>query len=153
MKFSITIAFTLLYFTFGYGQTNLVPNSSFEIYTSCPWALGEIYKTPPWFQASNLAVSTDFFHFCSLSQADVPYNICGYQNAKSGLGYAGLITFGKTHPSFTFPRPYREYLEVKLIDSLRSGKQYCVEFYVSLSNDFNIILSSTEYSIRYIDFD
>ena len=123
---------------------NLVPNPSFEIYTACPTSLAEIYKAPPWFQPCTLFSSTDFFHSCSTFQAGVPSNFVGYQIPKSGLGYAGFIVFSTvTSPPSNFPRPYREYIEVKLIDSLKQGKEYCVEFYISLAgNNYNIITNA-----------
>jgi gliding motility-associated-like protein len=121
-------------------QINLVPNPSFETYIACPWGLGEINKASPWFQPSARPISTDFFHPCSSYQADVPNNQCGYQTPRTGLGYAGLIVYSRINgPLPTDPKLYREYLEVELTDTLIQGKIYCVEFFISLSNNFNIV--------------
>lgn len=114
-------------------QTNLVPNPSFEIYTSCPMG-ADINDAQSWF---NPTVGTsNYFHSCVIyppnffSVADVPDNFAGYQYARTGQGYAGAYGIsGSSYPD------YREYIEVKLLDTLEAGKKYCVEFYLNLAGN------------------
>ena len=114
---------------------NLVPNPSFENYITCPDNTSEIFYAAPWFAGSkswsgNLEGSTDYFNICNNSinnYCGVPDPLVGFhQEARTGNAYAGFIFW-------TSPSPYREYLEVKLLQPLDSGKKYCVEFWVNNS--------------------
>ena len=56
-------------------QINLVPNSSFEVYDSCPDFDGQINRAIPLFQPYTLGSSTDYFNSCTLDTiVDVPFN-------------------------------------------------------------------------------
>ena len=76
---------------------NLVPNSSFEIFSNCPQGTGKIYLSTNWFQPrkiNNASVSqsssSEYFNSCTSSLAvSVPNNMFGYQNAKTGNAYIG----------------------------------------------------------------
>jgi gliding motility-associated-like protein len=121
---------------------NLVPNPSFEINDTCPGNLGEIYRAIPWFQPNNLGgnvnvgSSTDYFSTCSTDPAAlVPNNYIGFQQARTGRAYSGVVPFY----SPGLPDAGREYLEVELDSILKAGKKYCVSFYTSLSNGSNPI--------------
>jgi len=113
-------------------QVNLVPDPSFEALLDsvlCP--VGDIYSTPPW--QNPTGGSPNFFAACTTLQPDysVPQNIFGYQWPHTGIGYAGLGFY------INQPTPntdYREYIQVKLSDSLKEEKKYVVSFYVSLSD-------------------
>ncbi|MCC7301695.1 MAG: gliding motility-associated C-terminal domain-containing protein [Bacteroidia bacterium] len=106
-------------------QTNLVPNWSFEDTIACPTSVGQLNNTPYWF-SGNIG-TPDYFNECATvpSQAGVPQNGFGYQYARTGQTYVGVLTYQAGFSP-------REYVEVKLIDSLEQGKRYCVSFYVSL---------------------
>jgi hypothetical protein len=104
--------------------TNLVPNPSFEFSISCPASPGLIAICPPWFQTSP-TITVDYYNICSPGQLGVPNNYNGFQYARTGFAYAGLVLLAFDNT------PYREYLEVQLLTPLLSGKSYCVEFYVS----------------------
>ncbi|MEO5641766.1 MAG: hypothetical protein ABIQ40_01180 [Bacteroidia bacterium] len=119
------------------GQINLVPNPSFEFFTSCPTTGAQIQLATPWVDPD--AQSSDYFHTCNVGSVGVPQNICGYEVAQDGLGYAGLCSY----LSNQFIQNYREFIEVALTDTLRSGKKYCVTFYVSLAD-------SSEYAVSNI---
>lgn len=112
---------------------NLVPNGSFEVFNNCPYWGNEIYYAVPWFQPDTCkgniinSSSSDYFNVCSVSLS-VPLNGGGYQNAKTGNAYAGIILFHQP------PTEYREYIEVKIDSPLISGLEYCVDFFISLSN-------------------
>ena len=107
------------------GQANLVPNPSFEYYSSCPINPGDILMAEPWVDPT-LATS-DYFNICNGSVVGVPTTLGGNQDAHTGVGYAGFDTY-------ITPGSYREYVQVKLNDTLIIGKRYCVNFYVSLSD-------------------
>ncbi len=122
---------------------NLVPNPSFENYSSCPTSSGYIYEAPPWFQPriwngnTTNGSSSDFYNTCSNSlnpQAGIPSNDFGYQYARTGDGYAGIyVSFGYT---------YAEYIEVPLSAPLIANRKYCLSFYVSLSAKYWLATSN-----------
>lgn len=125
-KYLLTILILTTWATFSTAQ-NLVPNSSFEIDTLCPDNPGQVAYAVPWTGSAN--TSPDLFNSCSYSIVDVPGSFSifgGYQYAHSGNAYTGLIAL--------YASDEREYLQVKLIDSLTSGITYRVEFYVNLTN-------------------
>ena len=127
---TITFVLNLLCFVSS-AQTNLVPNGSFENYSTCPTISGgQINYATPWFQPNGGGGgSSDFFHTCS---GHVPF-FTTYQYPRTGNGFAGINLFHDTiAPSF-----YdwdREYIEVGLTDSLRSGKKYCIRFFANKGN-------------------
>ncbi|MEO8151372.1 MAG: T9SS type A sorting domain-containing protein [Bacteroidia bacterium] len=112
---------------------NLVPNWNFEAYDTCPNSLNLLSNAIPWFPANS--GTTDYFNSCFDSinglpwspSVDVPVNGLGVQNAKSGNGYAGLLTY-EYNPNT------REYLEVKLDSVLVQGLTYYVTFFISRSD-------------------
>lgn len=123
-----------------FGQ-NLVPNPSFETYVSCPLNDGMIYTITPW---TNPTLGTpDAHNSCSTSNiVNVPNNFAGYQNARTGNGYAGIYTYW---PNYEI----REYIQVPLLSLLDSGVTYAVSYYVCLgeksshaSNNLGAYLSS-----------
>lgn len=112
---------------------NLVPNSSFEQYSTCPNAYFQIAFAFPWFQPNtNNSMATIYFNQCSTNaNISVPFNINGYQQAHTGNAYAGiglLYFLGVIDGG-------RYYLEVQLDSTLLKDKKYLVSFYASLSND------------------
>ena len=66
----------------------------------------------------------------------VPYNLFGYQYARSGVGYVGIHCF------FGDASPHREYVQAPLLQALEIGKKYCVSFFVSLSNRSEFAVSN-----------
>jgi len=126
----LCLIFSFLHFV---NSQNLVPNPSFENIISCPISPIQIWLAPPWFQPNFFSginnSSSDLFNSCctSSSLVGVPVNILGYQNPRTGIGYAGFYSYNDTVNM-------REYIEVPLIDTLIANKNYCVEFYVSISN-------------------
>ncbi|MDP2386454.1 MAG: T9SS type A sorting domain-containing protein [Bacteroidota bacterium] len=109
----------------GYSQTNLVPNPSFEDTIACPWSDDKINFAIGWFKPT--VGTSDLIHSCSFG---IPQNYFGYQNARTGNAYGGLYSY---HPIWQ-DSSYREYMSIKLIDSLEAGKKYNVEFYVNRSD-------------------
>ena len=110
-------------------QVNLVPNGDFEIYTSCPTSPGQTNRAFPWYDPNNS--TSDYFNSCApvSSGVNVPGNMSVFfQFAHSGVGYTGL--FGEQSPSAN----HREYIQVKLSDSLSYSSCYVVTFYCNLLN-------------------
>jgi hypothetical protein len=113
---------------------NLVPNSSFEIRDTCPQNFSKVFYALPWFQPHTYngnvinSCNSDLYDSCCTSgQVDVPLNSSGYQLPRSGKAYSGIFCNADTANK-------REYIEVQLLSPLISGKEYCVEFFVSLSD-------------------
>jgi len=116
-----------LLFTFKLSaQVNLVPNSSFEIYSTCPDGLSQINKATPWYDPTG--ASSDYFNVCDTGYANVPYSSMGYQQARTGVGYAGLFALNY------FNNDGNEYIQVKLNSVLMQDSCYLVEFYCNLHN-------------------
>src|SRR5438552_3885310 len=117
---------------------NLVPNGSFESYTDCPYSKNTlpVYSyvnfATPWFAASAKKGST-YYNSCTNTEVNpgygIPYNgVGGFQNARTDSAYVGVTLF------FSSVKNYRQYIEVKLANSLLKGKTYDVTFYVSFAN-------------------
>lgn len=100
---------------------NLIPNADFE-YTypkRNPRFAGSIAQAEPWFPAG--IGSPD------LISPTEPY--FGKQAAASGVRYAGIILYDADNPEF------REYLEVRLIQTLNAGETYCLRFKISAADE------------------
>lgn len=102
-----------------FGQTNLVPNPSFEQHYSCPGNISEFYKVIKW---KNFCGSPDYMHACGSLPTSVPYNFGGFQYAASGNGYADVCTWENTQANV------REYIGAKLDTNLMIGKKYYFSF-------------------------
>ncbi len=123
MKKVFFIFFFIFFFISAKSQ-NLIPNYSFETYSSCPNAGGQINFASPWINANT--GSSDYFHSCGSAGFKTPLNFRGYQYPASGNAYAGIGVYGSIGASSA-----REYIQVLLSDTLIAGKLYCVSFYVS----------------------
>lgn len=111
------------------GQTNLVPNPSFEIIDTCPYNQEQVHFATPWF---DLCATPDLYNTCAVTANNaVPLNWTGYQWPRTGNGYAGISLFNFYNNSNA---EIREYISTPLLDTLEAGKKYCVEFYVSKPN-------------------
>jgi len=148
MRRIVTILFVIIALSYRiFAQNNLVPNPGFENFypndTFCN--AGPVIATPPWIDPTG--GSPDCFKTCCIHQPNylIPQNIFGYQYPNSGIGYAGLChNEAKLLPNF------REYIQVKLSESLKANKKYLVEFFVNLSDsscyasdDMGMYLSDT----------
>jgi hypothetical protein len=105
---------------------NLVPNYSFENYTTCPNASGQIFHALPW---TNPTVNgtPDYYNICS-AIVGIPGSSSRFQYPKTGNAYVGIYSFDQTVNNA------REYIQVQLIDSLKYNKCYNITFYVNLIN-------------------
>jgi hypothetical protein len=146
-----TLPFLLLLFCkISFAQYNLVPNPSFEVFDTCPNWVAQINHAMFWTNPSNS--TPDYFNACDtagMHYAGVPANYAGYESAHSGVAYVAIGTYRNDAPHLHLNN-YREYVETQLIDSLITGVDYCIRFYVSacdssgfVSNNIGIYFSST----------
>ena len=116
----------LMFFSINSIGQNLVPNWSFEDTTSCPIGLaGIIFNTNNWFSANTS--SPDLFHSCSNLVGPIN-NSFGYQLPRTGEAYAVIGSY--------VPNQSREYISVRLIDSLLKDQTVCFKMFVSLADNF-----------------
>lgn len=108
---------------------NLVPNPSFEAYTTCP---GDYTQNPLEFRVKDWKSASlgtpDYFNICSKGEADVPYNWAGVSDPYEGNGYAGLYVW------MNAAKDYREYLQCQLLEPLLQDSIYDIEFHFKLSS-------------------
>jgi hypothetical protein len=78
---------------------NLVPNASFENFSSCPSDQGQIIRAVPWYSPTYYLTESmsDLLNECSppfpISIVNIPFNIWGYQYPRTGKGFAGEEIF------------------------------------------------------------
>ncbi|MBI1225662.1 MAG: T9SS type B sorting domain-containing protein [Bacteroidetes bacterium] len=101
---------------------NLVPNPSFEDLKTCPTGNGQIAVAEPW----QWVLTPDLYNSCSTDPSlKVPFvRSCEYLPAHTGEGYAGMYVYNS-----------REYVKIRLLDTLEAGKYYYARFYVAPDED------------------
>jgi hypothetical protein len=116
---------------------NLIPNGSFEQHYNCN------YSNAQWVYPFDSAVidwvdvlenTTDYFNTCNLdSSFRTPLNINGYQKAKEGDAYIGMVVYNKwiTAPS---NNNFRELIQSSLKKKLVVGKKYTFSMFVNLGD-------------------
>ncbi len=119
----------------GAAQPNLVPNGDLEQYLTCPSnaSLPQGKQSSPQYWYKPDKRGGGYWNACSPT-LNVPFAATavgpGYQPARSGVGYIGMY--------YRSGNDVRNYFQVKLNDSLRAGKCYYGEYYVSLANGCNL---------------
>ncbi len=111
---------------------NLVTNPSFEERIRCPNNFSANFRDfnlPGW-KSSNMG-TPDYFNQCSWGDCDVPFNWAGESNAHTGVAYAGIYIWSKPNAK---PRSYREYIQGELVEPLKRGNRYRLEFYFKLAS-------------------
>lgn len=107
---------------------NLVPNPSFEDYSTCPIGQNQVSFAIDWFGFGD---SPDYFNSCSgNSDFQVPFNWGGYQQDEWGSGYCAFGAY--TSPIYGASN-VRDFVGVQLNQTLTIGTKYYVSFRVSLS--------------------
>lgn len=107
-----------------FAQINYVQNYSFENYTFCPSAPGQLPLAVPWTSPTNN--SGEYFNGCSTSPYyNVPDQFYNFQEARSGTAFIGLFLYNGPNSN------YREYAQVQLLNSLSAGQCYYVEFFTN----------------------
>jgi gliding motility-associated-like protein len=116
---------------------NRVANPSFEDISGCPDDFFQIYKAPPWFSPNCEPLRPDRHGYgilftgknpCTSDLTGVPKNVWCYENAHSGVSYAGIEILS----AGTVGMVYRQYLETKLTTPLEAGKKYLFSMFYNL---------------------
>lgn len=110
---------------------NLVPNPSFELYTTCPTTSN--YYADLATDWNIFGKTPDYYNSCfpdglPTNGTDVPHSFTGYQMAATGSAYVGFMTYA----SHVF---WREYIGAQLISPLQVGSTYQISMKVVFSND------------------
>jgi hypothetical protein len=118
--------YCLFFFSNGFSQTNLIPNCSFEIFSSCPI---HFYSPLPsfWYFPTNYADC--YANSCSNDPiVSVPFNQTGslvcYQYARTGNAYVSLF--------YRNGNDWRNYVQVKINSILKQNKKYYAEHYINM---------------------
>ena len=117
------LVFTLVSSMYRVSAQNLVVDPSFENTRYCP-------KTfvifPPAFVLKDWKIptlgSTDYMNACGWQDVSIPDNFVGHQAARSGDGYVHFLCYDF----------HSEYIRGQLYQPLEEGREYEVEFWVSL---------------------
>ena len=114
-----------------YEAQNLVPNGSFEEFQECPTTTyADLFGVSHWRSSK---FSCDYFNACSSNcSLAVPCNIFGYQEARDGQAYIGLVTYTAISPSS------REYFRAELESPLEIGEEYFFSMHCSPSEYWGI---------------
>lgn len=117
------------------GQTaggNLVVNGSFEDYSACPSGY-DTFTINNWNWLYNSPDDFNSCNECSLSFPcqcwNVPINCEGTQNAATGTGYVGLITYSQNLPE------KHESLYTLLTEPMQAGYKYRIKLKVSVADN------------------
>ncbi len=123
-----------------YGQ-NMVPNGSFETYTSCPTSPSQVTgKVSGWYTYSG--GTSDYFNSCSTSSNGTPLNFIGHQVPADGNAYVGVFTYNGGSSN------YKEYVATA-ISPLTIGRTYEVSMSVSLAD--TVAYSSDDLGVYFFD--
>lgn len=116
---------------------NLVPNYSFEEYKVCPNPNNNFNESVQTWFAPNTG-TTDLFNVCATTGSgySIPQNISGYQQPQDGNGYSGIVLYTSSISN------YREYVGIKLTDSLKFNTNYCLKLLVCLGDLYHTPISS-----------
>jgi len=130
-----------LYYCCSYvhAQQNLVPNGSFEEYDNCPSHAEGFYVTAAKYWTMPSGGTSDYFNVCATEEDfpnhlefSVPENYIGFQEARTGVAYGGLLFSQGNDPDHPLAdQTYGEYMQIKLIEPLENGKFYQLQFFLS----------------------
>lgn len=127
------MGFVLFCFVIKSKAQNLVPNPSFENYTNCFYAL--LPNAMPWCIANSNGGQSTYYNSCmtdaSFKTPNQYLDACftSYQVPRSGVAYIDIASYVQSSTQES------SVPQVKLIDTLKAGKVYCVTFYVSVWNN------------------
>lgn len=121
---------------------NLVNNSGFETFTSCPTGITQINLATGWWRLGGHGGNPDYFNVCAtVPNIDIPSNSFGNQPPFAGNAYAGFLLF------YGALANYREYLETQLTSPMIAGQTYNIELKVSLAD--NSLFSSPSFQFYF----
>lgn len=138
MKITKHLITLIILSQFSFSQTNLVPNGGFETYSSCPSSPDQLSVVSGWSDATMLC-KADYFNACanSTSGVSVPFNSRGYQfGLDSSSGYGGIVVF-----HYFQNDDGRDYIQIKLSDTLENGKKYLATMFV-VRNHYDFAIST-----------
>jgi hypothetical protein len=124
---AILFSFILLFAVFTSYTQNLVNNPSFETFTACPSAYGQINNATGW---ANYLGSVDYMHTCAtFASVGVPNSFFGNEPARTGNAYGGLLTYHSSAP--------REITGRALITPLVVGTTYYCSLWASVGENYS----------------
>lgn len=134
MKFKIFIS--ILAFPISLIGQNLINNGSFEEFNNCPDDYSQQYYMPyvKCWDSPN-AGTPDYFNECS-DKCGVPLNWIGNASAYNGNAYMGIIACMQQIDRKQIA--YREYIRIKLNDTLEAGKKYYASMQTRLGLSCNV---------------
>ncbi|SFU74857.1 Outer membrane protein OmpA [Pustulibacterium marinum] len=106
---------------------NLIANPGFEKARISNRLSNFQNHTTDW--TSPTSATPDLFGTDHKNVTTAPKNFCGFQPPRTGKKYAGIYAFGRNN--------YREYIQVRITDTLEKGKPYVLTYYVSLAENSN----------------
>lgn len=124
MKGTLFILLVTLFTLSGFSQ-NLIPNPSFESYTSLPTDLGQFSLCNEWTNCSSADSDPDFYHTNASLLGDLPVTSVAEVLSYSGDAVMGFVAAGKKGSNF------REYLSVKLSSPTIPGRKYNISFNIT----------------------
>jgi len=115
-------------------KQNLIIDGSFEDFQDCPDAFGSVrIGGLKYWKATPPDCTPDYFHQCS-KEFSPENNPCGKLTAQEGKGYLGLIVrVGESPEKNTDELFYREHVQARLREPLKSRNRYVFTMHVSLS--------------------
>ena len=134
MKHIVLFCFVLFCFALKTKSQNLVPNPSFEQYSDCnnPYVTNSVFWCPLMNGGSLPACLTpcqaNSYIRAPRQYADACFQ--SYQSVRTGVVYSSLTIYTQSAS-----QQESGHSQVKLIDTLKAGKIYCVTYYVSLWNN------------------
>lgn len=134
MEKTLLILVATLSTLIGFSQ-NLIPNPSFELYSSLPNDLGQFALCDQWTNCSSSDSDPDFYHTNASLLSDLPVTSVAEVFPHSGNALMGFVAAGKSGSN------YREYLSVKLSSPTIPGRKYNVSFNITNGEVYNYSLS------------
>ncbi len=134
MKKTLLILVAIFSTFIGFGQ-NLIPNPSFELYSSLPNDLGQFALCDQWTNCSSSDSDPDYYHSNASLLSDLPVTSVAEVFPHSGNALMGFVAAGKNGSN------YREYLSVKLLSPTIPGRKYNISFNITNGEVYEYSLS------------
>lgn len=114
--------------TIQFKPSSLIPNPSFEDTLCCPDGLAQLNCAVDWIQASS--ATSDYYHTCGLSED--PERGYPPMPLPDGNGYIGFIDLTRI-----LLGPYKEYVGACLLEPMKAGTEYTLQFYLGFGRAGN----------------
>lgn len=111
-------------------QSNLIPNPSFEIITTCPvssanWNVCSSWNNVNMNLGAGLWGTPDYYHACGTGQTSPPNLFSGICTPQSGVGMMSIVVYNMGYPQ------YREYIAAPLNCAMQINSTYTLSFWLS----------------------